>query len=126
MKIFKQSALSLCVQASILASVASISTSTFAEEGVKEKTTGIEVIEVTARKRTENIKDVPISISAITAKKLEVGGSCQVKFHSFRVSPLVCRGLIARVSSIRQNRTMINTRWPRSEDVQHVLMSSES
>ena len=31
-----------------------------------------------------------------------------------------------RVSSIRQNRTMINTRWPRSEDVQHVLMSSES
>ena len=82
MKIFKQSALSLCVQASILASVASISTSTFAEEGVKEKTTGIEVIEVTARKRTENIKDVPISISAITAKKLEVLGSSGMDVRS--------------------------------------------
>jgi len=82
MKMFKQSALTLCVQASILASVASISTSTFAEEGAKEKTTGIEVIEVTARKRTENIKDVPISISAITAKKLEVLGSSGMDVRS--------------------------------------------
>ena len=82
MKMFKQSALSLCVQASIFASVASISTTTFAEDGVKEKTTGIEVIEVTARKRTENIKDVPISISAITAKKLEVLGSAGMDVRS--------------------------------------------
>jgi iron complex outermembrane receptor protein len=82
MKMFKQSALSLCVQASIFASVASISTGALAEDGVKEKTTGIEVIEVTARKRTENIKDVPISISAITAKKLEVLGSAGMDVRS--------------------------------------------
>ena len=82
MKMFKQSALSLCVQASIFASVASISTHALAEDGVKEKTTGIEVIEVTARKRTENIKDVPISISAITAKKLEVLGSAGMDVRS--------------------------------------------
>jgi len=31
-----------------------------------------------------------------------------------------------KVSSIIQNRTLINTWWPRSEDVQYVLMSSES
>lgn len=44
MKMFKQSALSICVQASIFASFASISTHALAEDGVKEKTTVIEVI----------------------------------------------------------------------------------
>ena len=65
MKMFKQSALSLCVQASIFASVAGVSiTAQAADEISKAKASGVEVIEVTARKRTENIKDVPISVSA--------------------------------------------------------------
>ena len=51
--------------------------------------------------------------------------------HTLRSIDLVrietrCIQSRVRVSSIRQNRTMINMRWPRSEDVQHVLMSSES
>lgn len=90
MKMFKKNALSLCVQASILASMASISTTVLAAEEVKEKVVGIEVIEVTARKRTENVKDVPISVSALTPKKLEVLGS----------SGMDVRALSARVPSL--------------------------
>ena len=80
---FKKSALSLCVQASLIASVASFSTVALAAEEVKkEKVVGIEVIEVTARKRTENVKDVPISVSALTSKKLEVLGSSGMDVRS--------------------------------------------
>ena len=84
MKIFKQNVLSLCVQASLMASVAGISTSALAAEEVvaKEKVGGIEVINVTARKRTENVKDVPISVSALTSKKLEVLGSSGMDVRS--------------------------------------------
>ena len=83
MKIFKKSALSLCVQASIIASVAGISTSSIAaDEVTKAKVVGVEVIEVTARKRTENVKDVPISVSALTSKKLEVLGSSGMDVRS--------------------------------------------
>lgn len=91
MKMFKQSALSLCVQASLLASVAGVSTTALAaEEAAPEKVVGIEVIEVTARKRTENVKDVPISVSALTPKKLEVLGS----------SGMDVRALSAKVPSL--------------------------
>lgn len=91
MKIFKKNALSLCVQASLLASMATVSSHAIAaDEQAKEKVVGIEVIEVTARKRTENVKDVPISISALTPKKLEVLGS----------SGMDVRALSARVPSL--------------------------
>ena len=91
MKMFKKNALSLCVQASLLASVVSVSTNAIAADEVKqEKVVGIEVIEVTARKRTENVKDVPISVSALTPKKLEVLGS----------SGMDVRALSARVPSL--------------------------
>jgi iron complex outermembrane receptor protein len=91
MKMFKQNALSLCVQASLLASVMSVSTNALAaEEATKEKVVGIEVIEVTARKRTENVKDVPIAVSALTTKKLEVLGS----------SGMDVRALSAKVPSL--------------------------
>jgi iron complex outermembrane receptor protein len=83
MKTFKQSALSLCVQASIMAGITGVSASAFAaDEVVREKVVGVEVIEVTARKRTENVKDVPISVSALTNKKLEVLGSSGMDVRS--------------------------------------------
>jgi iron complex outermembrane recepter protein len=76
MKLFKQSTIALCVHASLFAGLTGFAASTnAAEEGKAEKVVGIEVIEVTARKRVENIKDVPISVSALTPKKLEVLGS---------------------------------------------------
>jgi iron complex outermembrane receptor protein len=91
MKSFKRNALSLCVQASLLVSITSLSNIALAAaQAKKEKVVGIEVIEVTARKRTENIKDVPISVSALTPKKLEVLGS----------SGMDVRALSAKVPSL--------------------------
>lgn len=72
MKLLKQSSLAVCVQAALLASTTTVA---FAEEAADNEVVGVEVIEVTARKRTENVKDVPIAISALTPKKLEVLGS---------------------------------------------------
>jgi iron complex outermembrane receptor protein len=89
MNVFKKTSLALCVNAAIFASVASVSGTTMAQEKADE-VVGIEVIEVTARKRTENVKDVPISVSALTPKKLEVLGS----------SGMDVRALSAKVPSL--------------------------
>lgn len=80
MNVFKKTSLALCVNAAIFASVASVSGSAIAQENAE--VVGIEVIEVTARKRTENVKDVPISVSALTPKKLEVLGSSGMDVRS--------------------------------------------
>jgi len=89
MNVFKKTSLALCVNAAIFASVASVSGSAMAQEKADE-VVGIEVIEVTARKRTENVKEVPISVSALTPKKLEVLGS----------SGMDVRALSAKVPSL--------------------------
>lgn len=81
MNVFKKTSLALCVNAAIFASVASVSGSAIAQENADE-VVGIEVIEVTARKRTENVKDVPISVSALTPKKLDVLGSSGMDVRS--------------------------------------------
>ena len=83
MNVFNKTSLALCVNAAIFACGAGVTTSALAQEkpGNKE-VVGIEVIEVTARKRTENVKDVPISVSALTPKKLEVLGSSGMDVRS--------------------------------------------
>lgn len=91
MTVWKKTSLALCIQAAFLTST--LTASAFAAEQdntQQEQVDGIERIQVTARKRTENIKDVPISISALTAKKLEVLGS----------SGMDVRSLSARVPSL--------------------------
>ncbi len=92
MKTFKKASLACCVKFALLASSVGVSASVFAadEAADTEKVTGLEVIEVTARKRTENVKDVPISVSALTSGKLEVLGS----------SGMDVRALSARVPSL--------------------------
>jgi iron complex outermembrane receptor protein len=74
MKNMKKSTLAWSIQAAFLASTFGAASFASAEEAEQE-VVGIEVIEVTARKRVENVKDVPISVSALTPKKLEVLGS---------------------------------------------------
>jgi iron complex outermembrane receptor protein len=91
MAVWKKTSLNLCIQAAFITST--LSASAFAAEQEKpaeNKVEGIEIIEVTARKRTENIKDVPISVSALTAKKLAILGS----------SGMDVRALSARVPSL--------------------------
>ena len=91
MNVFNKTSLAICVNAAILASAAGISTAALAQENAKNAdVVGVEVIEVTARKRTENIKEVPISVSALTPKKLEVLGS----------SGMDVRALSAKVPSL--------------------------
>lgn len=92
MKTFKKASLACCVKFALLASSVGVAGSVLAADEVtdKEKVTGLEVIQVTARKRTENVKDVPISVSALTSSKLEVLGS----------SGMDVRALSARVPSL--------------------------
>ena len=92
MKIFKKASLACCVKLALLASSVGVSTSVFSadEAADTKKVTGLEVIQVTARKRTENVKDVPISVSALTSEKLDVLGS----------SGMDVRALSARVPSL--------------------------
>ncbi|MFT5758635.1 MAG: iron complex outermembrane receptor protein [Alteromonadaceae bacterium] len=47
------------------------SSSLYAEEAKKQEKTKIEVIEVTATKRTESIQDVPVTVTALTGDSLE-------------------------------------------------------
>lgn len=91
MKIFKKNALSLCVQASLLASMASVSTNVLAADAaVKEKVVGIEVIEVTARKRIENVQEVPIAVTALQGDNLNAYSSAamDIRFLNAKIPSL--------------------------------------
>lgn len=91
MKMFKKSALSLCVQASLLASMASVSTSALAADATaKEKVVGIEVIQVTARKRVENVQEVPIAVTALQGDNLDVYSSAamDIRFLNAKIPSL--------------------------------------
>ncbi len=93
MKIFKKASLACCVNLALFASGVSVSALANAEEAQvqkQNKTSGLEVIQVTARKRTENVQDVPISVSALTSENLDVLGS----------SGMDVRSLSARVPSL--------------------------
>ncbi|PKG82187.1 TonB-dependent receptor [Colwellia sp. 75C3] len=92
MKMFKQNAISLCVQASLMASVAAVSSSAFAADEVvkKEKVVGIEVINVTARKRVENVQEVPIAVTALQGDNLDAYSSAamDIRFLNAKIPSL--------------------------------------
>jgi iron complex outermembrane receptor protein len=91
MKSFKRNALSLCVQASLLAGITSISTSALAaNEATTEKVVGIEVIEVTARKRVENSQEVPLAVTALQGDSLDAYSSAamDIRFLNAKIPSL--------------------------------------
>ncbi len=91
MRVFKQSALSLCVQASLLTSVACVSANALAAETTaKEKVVGIEVIEVTARKRVENVQEVPVAVTALQGDSLDAYSSAamDIRFLNAKIPSL--------------------------------------
>ncbi|MDP7592698.1 MAG: TonB-dependent receptor [Litorilituus sp.] len=90
MKMFKQSALSLCVQASLLATFAGVSSTALAAEQGAEKVVGIEVIEVTARKRVENVQEVPVAVTALQGDNLDAYSSAamDIRFLNAKIPSL--------------------------------------
>jgi len=61
--------MSLCVQASLTASVATVSSSALTVGEVSKTKLG--VIEVTARKCVENVQELPFSISSLQGENLD-------------------------------------------------------
>ena len=84
---FKNSALVTAIKLAVLTSSVGYSAVSFAEE---EKIVGLEVIEVTARKRVENVQEVPVAVSALQGEKLSVLNSAamDIRFLNARVPSL--------------------------------------
>lgn len=92
MKMLKKTALALCVNAALF------STASMAQEQTEEDSNELETIMVTAQKRTQNIQDVPVSVTAITPKTLDVLGSAalDVRALSARVPSLLIESSFGR------------------------------
>ncbi|WP_286272703.1 TonB-dependent receptor [Thalassotalea hakodatensis] len=92
MKMFGQSALSRSVQLALCSSTFLLTTSVTAEENndQTEKVVGLEVIEVTARKRVETVKDVPATVTAMSAESINdyLGSGENVRALAGRVPSL--------------------------------------
>lgn len=91
MNVFNKTSLALCVNAAIFASTTGITTSALAQEKAdKTKVVGLEVIEVTARKRVENVQEVPVAVSALQGDKLNAysSGAMDIRFINAKVPSL--------------------------------------
>lgn len=90
MNLFKNSTLATAVKLAVLTSTVGFSAVTLAEENAEEKVVGLEIIEVTARKRVENVQEVPVAISALQGEKLNVLSSAamDIRFLNARVPSL--------------------------------------
>lgn len=87
MKTIKKSPVSLCIQAALIAGSLSTPAIASAEEANKM---ALEVIEVTARKRVENVQEVPVSVSAMQGEMLDVYSSAgmDIRFMNAKIPSL--------------------------------------
>lgn len=90
MRKFKKNTLSLCIQTVFAASTLFATQSVYAEDASTEKVTGLEIIEVTARKRVENVQEVPVAVSALQGDNLEAFSSAamDIRFMNARIPSL--------------------------------------
>ncbi|KGJ98418.1 TonB-dependent receptor [Thalassotalea sp. ND16A] len=91
MTIFKTNALSWGVKAALFSTiVAATPNAIAAEEAQALDKSKLEVIEVTARKRVENVQEVPISVTALQGEKLAAisSGAMDIRFLNARVPSL--------------------------------------
>ncbi|MBA6329579.1 TonB-dependent receptor [Colwellia sp. MB02u-6] len=91
MNVFNKTSLALCVNAAIFACGAGASTAALAQEKAeKTKVVGLEVIEVTARKRVENVQEVPVAVTALQGEKLNAysSGAMDIRFLNAKVPSL--------------------------------------
>lgn len=90
MRKFKQNSLALCIQTVCVASSLFAVQSVYAEETSKDKVIGLEIIEVTARKRVENVQEVPVAVTALQGDKLNAysSGAMDIRFMNARVPSL--------------------------------------
>ncbi|GLX76852.1 TonB-dependent receptor [Thalassotalea insulae] len=91
MKVFGRTTLATSVQVAIMATAFGYSTTSLAEESNAEKEQqGLEVIEVTARKRVENVQEVPVAVSALQGDNLNAYSSAamDIRFMNARIPSL--------------------------------------
>ena len=92
MKTFKKATLACCVNVALFATGITAATSVNAaeEQAQEQKKPGIEVIEVTARKRVENVQEVPIAVSALQGDNLNAYSSAamDIRFLNAKIPSL--------------------------------------
>jgi iron complex outermembrane receptor protein len=79
----------LCIQTALFAGSIGVSTIINAAEEAKENS-GIEVISVTARKRVENVQEVPIAVTALQGDNLDAYSSAamDIRFLNAKIPSL--------------------------------------
>ena len=90
MKSFGANLLARSVQVGLLSSTVCYSSMSVAQETEEAEVVGLEVIEVTARKRVENVQEVPVAVTALQGDNLDAYSSAgmDIRFMNARVPSL--------------------------------------
>jgi iron complex outermembrane receptor protein len=90
MKNMRKSPITYSIQVALFASSIGIANQAISEEQTKAKVVGLEVIEVTARKRVENAQEVPLAVTALQGDKLDAYSSAamDIRFLNARIPSL--------------------------------------
>ncbi len=87
---FGRTTLAVSIQVALMSSAIGFTATSFAQDKKAQKEPGLEVIEVTARKRVENVQEVPVAVSALQGDNLDAYSSAamDIRFMNARVPSL--------------------------------------